>query len=208
MKLVAILSVISAVLAFALISLFVYSYNYIQSLYRIIELNQVEIEKLEFSDELCNLLFLNMSALQQNYTKILQENSRLRDENSLLRNKLKKLTNEFINCDKEKNYYRKHFVNDTVLIKIYRMMKLVASKKYDMFNYNCVDFSNNLTSMLRDAGFDAYTYFVRVKCTNYFNNSICRMFDGNHMIVKLKLYIEPITGNIIMPEDYKIYGIV
>jgi hypothetical protein len=71
-----------------------------------------------------------------------------------------------------------------------------ASHTYDRHNKNCVDFSRDVTAMLREQGYDAWQ--IQGHCTgdNYPNAG-----QDNHAWVEVRLWIEPQTGNIISPNE-------
>jgi hypothetical protein len=82
------------------------------------------------------------------------------------------------------------------------------SHTYDVYNYNCVDFSNDYVNNARKAGYMARTFHVRVNCKTEMFSVGCAAFKSNsHMIAVVSLPIEPQSGKIIPVEEYDDYGI-
>lgn len=82
------------------------------------------------------------------------------------------------------------------------------SHTYDVYNYNCVDFSNDFVNEERKAGYMARTLHVRVNCKTEMFSVGCAAFKSNHhMIAVISLPIEPQSGKIIPVAEYDDYGI-
>jgi hypothetical protein len=78
---------------------------------------------------------------------------------------------------------------------------------YDLFSYNCVDYSADLVERLRGMGYSAKSYAVRVNCSSgWFDRGICSLYGNRHMVVMLRLVIDPTLGKVIRPEDYWVYN--
>lgn len=106
--------------------------------------------------------------------------------------------------DKERPVVHKHTT------KLQRIIKNVSkAHEYEADVYDCTEFSEALTERLRDRGWKASVEFVRVDCdTDYWSGTTCEEYDGAHNIVRLdELYIEAVSGRIIMPHEYDVYGI-
>ena len=74
--------------------------------------------------------------------------------------------------------------------------------QYELDIYDCTQYAQETARRLRDKGFEAETKLVRVDC-NYFNCT-----SGNlHEITEAKIYIEPINGNVIDPQNYERYNL-
>ena len=90
------------------------------------------------------------------------------------------------------------------------MVEQAEEHEYILDRYDCTEFSKDLARTLKQKGWRAKSIFVRVDCdSGLFEDFSCNKYDGGHEIVEVsKIYIEATSGNIILPDDYKIYGIM
>lgn len=79
---------------------------------------------------------------------------------------------------------------------------------YKEDEYDCTQYANNLAKRLNDKGFDAHSDRIRVDCDDKFwQGSNCEEYNGLHKIVKVDLYIEATTGNVVDPQNYDAYNL-
>lgn len=86
---------------------------------------------------------------------------------------------------------------------------MAHQREYELDVYDCTQYANNAAKRLRELGFDAYAFDKTVDCdSELFDNTTCNKYGGNHRIVVVnKVYVEAVTGTIIMPEQYEDYNI-
>jgi len=107
---------------------------------------------------------------------------------------------------KEMNTYRKDIFS--------RISQDVANEiEYELNVYDCTEFAKELSRRLINLGFDSEDVYTQIDCDEWNFSDIkmeeeCKKIDGGHRIVEVKnVFIEATTGFVIMPEDYKRYGL-
>jgi len=86
---------------------------------------------------------------------------------------------------------------------------MAQEKDYELNRYDCTEFADNLAGRYNQLGWRAQTKRVQVDCESpQFSSDTCREYDGWHLIVKVNtIYLEAVTGDVIHPDEYKVYGI-
>jgi hypothetical protein len=83
------------------------------------------------------------------------------------------------------------------------------ARPYEIDIYDCTEFAENTAHDLNELGWRAKDIHTDVNCdSDLFEKTSCEKYNGGHRIVRVdKIYIESVSGKIIPPWDYKIYGI-
>lgn len=76
------------------------------------------------------------------------------------------------------------------------LRSFAANHTYDRYNYNCVDYSRDAVTMLREHGYEAYQVAGHCMGENYNDSG-----QDNHAWVELRLWVEPQDGSIINASD-------
>jgi len=158
-------------------------------------------------EEKINLLVYNNNKLNKLLENEIEKNKILNKKISNLKYNLSICNWNLNDALKTVSLYKENYCEHN-LAEIYKLMLDVSNKEYNAYNYNCIDFTNDLVKRLQKIGYDAEPYFTIVNCSSgIFVEPYCSMFNGRHMITKLTLYIESTNAFIIHPSLYKIYGI-
>lgn len=84
--------------------------------------------------------------------------------------------------------------------KFIKVAEQIANQhEYDAENYNCQDYSRDLVKALNFIGYDADRVFGRLKNCDPDEDE----FECYHQWVRLNIFIESTTGEIIEPDNYK-----
>ena len=87
-----------------------------------------------------------------------------------------------------------------------QMAEQLAEQNYDMFEYNCMNYSNDLVKLLRIYGYSAKVVKGIVDCdSGYFDKTSCEYYEGRHVWVIVEIPIEATTGKVIEPDVYNNY---
>jgi hypothetical protein len=89
------------------------------------------------------------------------------------------------------------------------LINIAEANDYVANEYDCTEYSNDLKYKLNKKGWRSNTVDVVIDCdSGLFDKENCLYFKGKHTVVKVKdVYVEATSGNIILPKNYKIYGI-
>ncbi len=83
---------------------------------------------------------------------------------------------------------------------------LAEQKEYELNVYDCSEFAKIGATRLNELGWTATDMVVTIDCdARIWNSETC---TGKHAIIRVySIYIEAVTGKIIHPDYYKMYGI-
>jgi|SRR6056297_695764 len=144
--------------------------------------------------------------LIEKYNKLVKKyNSNINETNEYV-NMINNLSSTNVKLQVE-NKYLINNKNASMFKKI--ITDIAQAHEYELNVYDCTEFSTDLNKKLKNYGWDSNTEIVVVDCdSGMFEKEICKEYGGRHMIVKIEdVYVEATSGNIISPDDYKIYGI-
>jgi hypothetical protein len=98
--------------------------------------------------------------------------------------------------------------------KLYHTMSYVVNaQEYQLDQYDCTEKAELLVYLLKELGLKSSTKFTNIDCNDWsFSDSYtyedCKSNNGGHLVVKVpNLYLEATSGRVIMPEEYKKYGL-